>query len=104
MRPLSDAAQHGLDVFNLVEGTLWCAIGLAFLWRAGRAKGVQALARAAGATYIVFGFSDFVESRTGAWFRPWWLLVWKALSILTLLALYLRYRRTRNVSQTPAPG
>lgn len=26
---------------------------------------------------VLFGISDVVEAQTGAWWRPWWLLIWK---------------------------
>ena len=29
-------------------------------------------------SFFAFGISDFVEIHTGAWYRPWWLLAWKA--------------------------
>jgi hypothetical protein len=34
-----------------------------------------------------------VEARTGAWWEPWWLFVWKALCVVGLLYGCLRYRR-----------
>jgi hypothetical protein len=48
-------------------------------------------------TLAVFGGSDLVEARTGAWWRPWWLFVWKAACVLVLLLGFIRYyRRTKG--------
>ncbi|MHC4132622.1 MAG: hypothetical protein ACYSSP_06740 [Planctomycetota bacterium] len=45
---------------------------------------------AASILLIAFGCSDFVEIRTGAWWRPWWLLVWKG-GCLTGFAILLAW-------------
>ena len=41
----------------------------------------------------VFGGSDLVEARTGAWWRPWWLLVWKTTCVVGLVFGFWRYVR-----------
>jgi hypothetical protein len=38
-------------------------------------------------------FSDLVEARTGAWWKPWWLFVWKAACVLLMLGGAWRYQR-----------
>lgn len=45
---------------------------------------------------VVFGFSDVVEARTGAWWRPWWLFVWKAVCVIALVATLVNYFRIRK--------
>lgn len=82
----------GLALFNLVEATIWFAFGVGLLGAAtfrppGAHLGVQG-----GVAFLWFGVSDLVEMHTGAWFRPWWLLVWKALCILVLCRTWWRYR------------
>ena len=45
---------------------------------------------------ILFGVSDFVEMVTGAWWQPWWLLVWKGLCLIIgiiLVILILKQRK-----------
>jgi hypothetical protein len=37
---------------------------------------------------VAFGFSDVVEIQTGAWWRPWWLLVWKGACLLAMLGMW----------------
>jgi hypothetical protein len=49
--------------------------------------------RGIGITMLVFGASDLVEMRTGAWWSPWWLFAWKAACVLLLLAGFVRYFR-----------
>jgi hypothetical protein len=56
---------------------------------------------AAGLLLFEFGLSDFVEMQTGAWYRPWWLCLWKTATVIALLALFVLFRRRRSVS-TPA--
>ncbi|HTD65354.1 MAG TPA: hypothetical protein VK846_02340, partial [Candidatus Limnocylindria bacterium] len=49
-------------------------------------------------TLAVFGGSDLVEARTGAWWKPWWLFVWKALCVIGLAGAFRRYYR---LTKTP---
>jgi hypothetical protein len=83
---------------NYLEAALWTAIGLTFL---GFARGaVRTRCLLAAVVFIVFGGSDVVEASTGAWWRPWWLLLWKALCLTCMLALLvdhvIRTRRARK--------
>ena len=81
---------------NYIEAGLWVALGFG--------AGVQAV-RFGGAVrrdllvlaiaLIAFGFSDLVETRTGAWWRPWWLLAWKSACVGVMLWLLARYVRRR---------
>jgi hypothetical protein len=46
---------------------------------------------------ILFGISDFVEMVSGAWWQPWWLLVWKALCIgVGFILIILIYKTERR--------
>lgn len=93
---------------NRIEAGLWIAIGLAFAVVAVRrgARGWRACAVAAVA-FIAFGVSDLVETTTGAWWRPWWLLAWKGTCLVVfaaLLANYARQRRTSNLTHASGPS
>jgi len=56
----------------------------------------------AAVTFVLFGISDLAETQTGAWWQPWWLLVWKAACIaLILLLVVVAIRRKRQ--ETPSP-
>lgn len=83
---------------NLLEGCLWIALALGLLIYAALRSRLRSLALPAVAL-IAFGCSDFVEMTTGAWWRPWWLLLWKAACVLTLAAaLVLHYRKRRAIT------
>ena len=95
--PLSDAA----EVYNYIEIGIWCAIAAvvaaAALRRTGQARRDALLA---SIVLVAFGLSDYAEIGTGGeWWRPWWLLVWKAACVLVLLVLLLRARRRRGTIQ-----
>ena len=91
-----------VDVFNAVEVVIWCGIGLEFL-RRGFVTGVisRRLASIAGVTFLLFGLSDVVELQTGAFWRPWWLLVWKGICIALFVWLWIS-RRSPGRFKSPA--
>ena len=72
---------------NSVEAAVWISIGLLLLAGSKKAavnssrKGVVALS----ILFVTFGISDVVEVYSGAWWRPWWLLIWKTLNAIGLL-------------------
>ena len=85
------------EIYNWVEVGLWFLIGTN-LWIKSRrsAPTVRRMARIAAVAFFLFSLSDLIETQTGAWWKPWWLLVWKALCVLVFflcLAQYLRLRR-----------
>lgn len=45
---------------------------------------------------VMFGLSDVVEVRTGAWYQPWWLLVWKGVCLATIVAVLVGTWRGRG--------
>ncbi len=64
---------------NRIEAVLWFLFGAGFLFRAFRtAGGHRRLAVVLALAFLAFGISDLVEARTGAWWRPLWLLLLKA--------------------------
>jgi hypothetical protein len=65
---------------NYAEACLWAAMAVIVIIKLRTPSGII-LAMA----LLLFGLSDVVETRTGAWFRPWWLFVWKALCVLAIL-------------------
>ena len=77
---------------NLIEACVWFAIAGLVSWKAFTAPRVsRRILFLLATTMMVFGASDFVEMRTGAWWRPWWLLVWKVACVITLLGGFVRY-------------
>ncbi len=55
-------------------------------------------------TVLFFGGSDLVEAQTGAWWKPWWLLVWKAVCVLLLLLGFIRYFRIKKIHDDGSSG
>jgi hypothetical protein len=70
--------------FNIVEAALWFALGVVVIVSSTRTTRRRGLHVAAGIALIAFGLSDLVETQTGAWWRPWWLLTWKTSCVLVL--------------------
>ncbi len=83
---------------NYGEAALWIVLGLVCAGFAYARRGpLRRCAGWAAIGLVLFGGSDIVEVQTGAWWRPWWLLVWKAGCIGLLLWTlwgYLRVRRS----------
>ena len=77
---------------NYIEAGVWAVMGVGFAGRAllrrGRGRGACA---GAAVVLLAFGLSDIVETRTGAWWHPWWLLVWKGACVLILAGLVARW-------------
>lgn len=86
---------------NYVEAGLWIVIGAGFVIASIAKPNVpRADCLVAAMTFIAFGCSDLVETRTGAWWRPWWLFVWKGVCVLMFVLLLARYRK-RKVTAKP---
>jgi hypothetical protein len=93
--PITDAFRAA----NYVEAGLWAVIGIGFAVQAIRRSNRQrSICAVAAVTFLAFGGSDVVESRTGAWWSPGWLLVWKGACVVVfagLILLYVMDRRNR---------
>lgn len=64
---------------NQIEAVLWLVFGVGFVIRAFRTyAGHRRLAILLAVAFLAFGFSDLIEARTGAWWRPVWLLLLKS--------------------------
>ena len=91
-----------VDAFNLFEVYLWSIMGIGFLIAAAVKPENQWSADAAGIMLILFGVSDWIELSTGAWWKPWWLFVWKAICVLSLVILgvaaYQRQKKANDES------
>jgi len=84
---------------NYVEGGLWGGWGVGFAVRAaGRTRNSAARWNCviAAVTLFAFGASDVVETRTGAWWHPWWLLVWKGVCVIVLAGLIAAWWKGRT--------
>ena len=83
-------------VLNSIEAGVWIALGLGAAVQALRFGGaVQRDLVVLVLALIGFGASDIVETRTGAWWRPWWLLAWKSACVGVMLWLLVNHVRRR---------
>lgn len=86
---------------NQNEAALWCLIAAALAWYAWRQSGqARRLCVIGAATFLIFGISDLVEIHTGAWWRPWWLAVWKGSCVLTMVWLLWADSRRRKLADS----
>ena len=82
---------------NMIEAGVWFVLSLGMLLHLFRADStVRPTLAVLAETLAVFGGSDLVEAHTGAWWRPWWLFVWKGVCVMVLLIGFMRYYRIQN--------
>ena len=87
---------------NLVEAGVWFLLSLVLLaYALCQDKRIRSTLLVLGFTLAAFGGSDLVEARTGAWWKPWWLFVWKALCVLILFFGFVRYYRIKKALSIP---
>ena len=87
---------------NYIEAGLWTVVGVGFLLHALLRRGGATSFIAAGA-FLIFGLSDVIETRTGAWWRPWWLLVMKGSCVAVFLVLLARHIIAKRSSRAATP-
>lgn len=103
MNLLLAAGWDGLQIFNAVEVCVWGGIAIAI----ARARGARGLSDRLrwwlACWYGLFAISDIIEIQTGAFWRPPWLLLLKAVCIIAIVAGMIRWVRRRR-SNTPQVG
>jgi hypothetical protein len=84
---------------NLIEAGLWLMFAVILAGKSWRAQGrLRRVFVRLAVAFLVFSVSDVIESRTGAWWRPPWLLVIK-IACVTVFWFGLReYYRIRKKS------
>ena len=90
---LDTAIQQIFTIFNLLEGLLWLGISAGFASAICISRRNTDLKAVAALLFLMFGVSDFVEIHTGGWYKPWWLLAWKASNLAGFVIVYVLYRR-----------
>lgn len=82
--------------FNFIEGIYWVALGIFVLTLSKIIfQKYKKLALFTSLILILFSITDFIEIETGAYWTPWWLLVWNIICILGLtlsLAWYIKLK------------
>jgi hypothetical protein len=89
------------ETANYIEACFWALIGLGFTFAAIRNANARRQLLVLAAAFLLFGLSDTVEAGTGAWWRPWWLLVWKGLCLMLFGGFLFRYWRKRRAAGAP---
>ena len=88
------------ETANYIEAGLWVLFSLGCLFLALKRQGKeQKLMFLLAGAFFLFGMSDVVEVHTGAWWRPWWLLIWKAVCIVFVASTTFVVYRRRGLSQ-----
>ena len=73
--------------FNAFEAVLWSMLAIFCEVSAAKLPERRWKLLVAAITFVAFAGSEITEMQTGAWWRPIWLLVWKAACIVTLVAI-----------------
>jgi len=98
-------ALHSMDLErdgNLIEAGVWFLLSLVLLVQAFcQNKRLRGTLLVLCFTLAAFGGSDLVEARTGAWWKPWWLFVWKAQCVVILFFGFMRYYRIKKSLSAP---
>lgn len=81
---------------NYAEAALWVVIAVIVATLSLRRRRLNRTSVLLAVALLAFGASDIVEARTGAWWRPWWLLVWKGACLLCFLAVLVAHLRARR--------
>jgi hypothetical protein len=93
-------------LFNFCEAALWVTISAVLFWKwaALRKKPLpHPFGPSLPFAFLAFGVSDLIETQTGAWWRPWWLLLLKAACVLVIFSAWLHYRKSRPKKPDAGP-
>lgn len=88
-----------LAIFNSFEAIFWIAIGIVVFRKSWQSHRRHRLGVTAAVWFVLFGISDIFEVFSGAWWRPWPLLAYKAICVTALVTCGILYRqlsRTRS--------
>lgn len=84
-------------LYNSVEPFIWYAVAIG-CWFGLQAYAGARLRALLVVLLIAFGSSDFYESK--AWWTPWWLLLWKGVTLTGLVGVaYVIVMRSRRARQ-----
>ncbi len=87
---------------NYLEALIWFLFAIGFAVNAGKTSGKTRINRLITTLiFLLFGGSDIVEVQTGAWWSPWWLFVWKASCVVSMVILLWVYLRDRPLANKP---
>ena len=86
--------------FNAFEALLWFSMAFACVLTARRKRGFLKRPFTAATVFVVFAMSEMIEMRTGAWWRPLWLMFLKGGCIVLLASFGIEpFRAARSESR-----
>jgi hypothetical protein len=86
---------------NLIEAGFWMLVSFVVLFKGLKSSGpVRRIYLMLAPAFFVFGISDIIESRTGAWWRPFWLLLLKGACVLIFALEFRAYYRLPKEQRT----
>lgn len=89
--------------FNQLEVVLWLLFAVVFALRSYTDVIRRRHALVACIAFLLFAGSDAVEVHTGAWWRPWWLLVWKGSCVITFAVVWWTWPPTEKPAADRPP-
>ena len=89
--------------FNYIESILWFIVALGLVikyFQIGKSNTYFKISLIASVAFVAFGVSDIIEAQTGAWWRPWGLLVLKSLCVVTFVWYFFQYKKQQGSKKT----
>jgi hypothetical protein len=81
------------NIYNSIEPFIWYAVAIGLLPALRKYASLRRRILLSAAICI-FGTSDFYEET--AWWTPWWLFAWKAVSLLMIVLLAYSIAQSRR--------
>ena len=82
---------------NQVEAVIWFIVAVVLFVRSFSAPAqYKLITYLASLAFLAFGISDIIETYTGGWWKPWWLLVLKGTCIVIFIVCLLRYYKLKK--------
>ena len=74
-----------MRLFNLAESIVWLVIAIYFFCFSRKGTRFKSNYLILSIVFVLFGISDLIEIQTGAWWRPFSLLIYKGACLLIIL-------------------
>jgi hypothetical protein len=88
---------------NLIEAGFWFVVGVILLVKACQASGrLRRIFFVLTVALFAFSISDLIEARTGAWWKPIWLLLLKVSCVTVLFFGFRAYYKLPKAERSPA--
>jgi hypothetical protein len=83
---------------NYIEAGLWGLFTLGFIIYSYKQESLIARRKnqITSMIFLLFGLSDIVEVQTGAWWKPWWLFLWKASCVLGFIICFCDFLKNQG--------